>query len=47
MKVRAFIGIDIPNGIKKEIIKQQNSLPEFFGKKTEPENLHLTLKFLG
>lgn len=45
--MRAFISIDISDNIKKEIIKIQNKLPEFNGKKTETENLHLTLKFLG
>ncbi len=45
--MRAFISIDISDNIKKEIIKIQNKLPEFNGKKTEAENLHLTLKFLG
>ncbi len=45
--MRCFIAIDIPEGIKKEIIKIQNQLPAFSGKKIEPENLHLTLKFLG
>jgi RNA 2',3'-cyclic 3'-phosphodiesterase len=45
--MRTFIAIDIPEKIKKEIIKIQNSLPEFKGKKTEHENIHLTLKFLG
>lgn len=45
--MRAFIAIEIPEKIKKEIAKIQNSLPEFKGKKTEYENLHLTLKFLG
>ena len=47
MSIRAFISVDIPDKIKKYIIKIQNSLPEFTGKKTEQENLHLTLKFLG
>jgi len=46
-KERLFVSIDIPEGIKKEILKIQNKLPEFQGKKTTPENLHLTLKFLG
>lgn len=32
--------------IKEDIKRIQNSLPEFTGKKTEYENLHLTLKFL-
>ncbi len=45
--MKTFISIDIPEGIKEEIIKIQDKLPEFKGKKTEPENLHLTLKFLG
>ena len=30
-----------------EMRKIQEALPEFEGKKTETENLHLTLKFLG
>ena len=47
MNSRVFISIDIPDNLKKEIIKLQNSFPEFVGKKTESENLHLTLKFLG
>ena len=45
--MRCFISIDIPDNIKKEIIKIQERLPEFSGKTTEKENLHLTLKFLG
>lgn len=45
--MRAFISIDIPDNIKKEILRIQDKLPEFKGKKTETENLHLTLKFLG
>ncbi len=45
--MRTFISIDIPEEIKGEIIKIQDKLPEFYGKKIDPENLHLTLKFLG
>ncbi len=45
--MRTFIAIDIPEEIKKEIVKVQEQLPEFKGKLTERENLHLTLKFLG
>lgn len=46
-KIRTFVSIDLPENIKKVIKKIQGSLPDFEGKKTEPENLHLTLKFLG
>ncbi len=45
--MRAFISIDIPEEIKKKIVEIQNKLPDFAGKKTEKENLHLTLKFIG
>jgi 2'-5' RNA ligase len=45
--IRAFISIDIPENIQKEIEKIQKKLPKFDGKFTEIENLHLTLKFLG
>jgi 2'-5' RNA ligase len=46
-KIRTFISIDLPKLIQKELKKIQDLLPGFTGKKTEPENLHLTLKFLG
>ncbi len=45
--MRTFIAIEIPEEIKRKIIEIQDKLPEFDGKKTEYENLHLTLKFLG
>jgi len=45
--MRTFISIDIPKDVREEIGKIQSQLPEFYGKKTELENLHLTLKFLG
>ena len=45
--MRTFISIHVPEDVKREIRKIQDQLPEFKGKKTEPENLHLTLKFLG
>ena len=46
-KIRCFISIDIPENVCEEIKQIQESLPDFRGKKTEQENLHLTLKFLG
>ncbi|MEK6840865.1 MAG: RNA 2',3'-cyclic phosphodiesterase [Nanoarchaeota archaeon] len=45
--VRTFISIDLPENIRKEVARIQQTLPEFKGKLTETENLHLTLKFLG
>lgn len=45
--MRCFISINLPKEIEEEIGKIQEELPDFYGKKTELENLHLTLKFLG
>jgi len=47
--IRAFIAIDFPDEVVKEIARVQEVLGkrQFTGKMTEPENLHLTLKFLG
>jgi len=45
--MRIFISVDMSKEIQEEIKKIQEKLPEFKGKKTEPENLHLTLKFFG
>jgi len=44
---RVFVCIDIPEQVKEKIKEVQKNLPAFVGKKTEFENLHLTLKFLG
>lgn len=45
--MRVFVAVDIPQKAKDEIRRIQALMPKFFGKKTETENLHLTLKFLG
>jgi 2'-5' RNA ligase len=45
--MRCFIAIDMPEEVKKELEKIQKQLPEFKGKLTEKQNLHLTFKFLG
>lgn len=45
--MRAFIAINFPEEVKEKLRKVQEKLPEFPGKETEIENLHLTLKFLG
>lgn len=51
MKVkRCFVSIDLPRRVINEIVKIQKQIWRknlFVGRVTEPENLHLTLKFLG
>ena len=47
---RAFISIDFPSEVIKEVARIQsvlNTRANFTGKITELENLHITLKFLG
>lgn len=44
---RCFVSIDIPEKFYEEIEKIQGQLLKSQGKYTKPENLHLTLKFLG
>lgn len=49
-KIRTFVSLDLPQEISNEIKNIQNKIKKqnlFIGKLTEPENLHLTLKFLG
>jgi 2'-5' RNA ligase len=48
--MRCFIAIDLPEDVKKEIFKVQTEISKISDVKmklVEPENLHLTLKFLG
>jgi len=48
--LRAFVAIEIPNEIKKEIAGQTAGLQRAIAQSVRwvaPENLHLTLKFLG
>ncbi|MBW6442633.1 RNA 2',3'-cyclic phosphodiesterase [Patescibacteria group bacterium] len=47
MKKRVFISLDLPLEIQRKIKIVQDKLPDFLGKKIEPWNLHLTLKFIG
>ncbi len=49
-KTRCFIALDLPKEITNHLKKIQTLIKKkslFIGKFTEPENLHLTLKFLG
>ena len=48
--MRCFIALDLPREVINEIKDIQTNIQKqnlFIGKFTEPENLHLTLKFLG
>jgi 2'-5' RNA ligase len=47
--MRTFIAIEIPAGIKKEMVKVQDELKRSGADAgwTRPEGIHLTLKFLG
>ena len=47
--MRCFIAIDLPDEIRKELVKVQAELPKENTKllAVKPENIHLTLKFLG
>lgn len=50
MKARTFISVEFPKEIIENIKTIQEQLKKqdlFIGKLTEPENIHLTLKFLG
>jgi 2'-5' RNA ligase len=47
-KKRCFLSVELPVEVVEEIKKVQSKIKDLFvGKLTEPENLHLTLKFLG
>lgn len=48
--LRAFIAIEIPTEINQQIIAQTADLRQKLGRSVRwvtPENIHLTLKFLG
>ena len=50
MLLRTFIAIEIPNEIKKQIISQTVGLRQKAARSVRwgaPENIHITLKFLG
>jgi len=47
MRHRIFIAINFPEDIKKELSSFQKKWPELPIRWTKPENLHITLAFLG
>ncbi|KPJ56560.1 hypothetical protein AMJ49_04595 [Parcubacteria bacterium DG_74_2] len=47
MRHRIFVAINLPEGIKKGISSYQDKWPELPVRWVKPENLHITLAFLG
>jgi 2'-5' RNA ligase len=47
MRHRIFIAINLPERVKKELSKFQSRFSELPARWTKPENLHITLAFLG
>lgn len=45
--VRLFIAINLPEALREKLASVQREFPQANLKLVEPENLHLTLKFLG
>ena len=48
--IRCFVALDLPEAFHEEAVRAQECLQKlnlFQGKFTAPENIHLTLKFLG
>jgi 2'-5' RNA ligase len=47
MKRRIFIAINLPQEIKKALASYRNKHPDLPARWTAPENMHITLEFLG
>jgi len=47
--MRCFIGIPLPENVKKELVKAQDCFRRVDARMTlvKPDNLHITLHFLG
>jgi RNA 2',3'-cyclic 3'-phosphodiesterase len=44
---RVFIAVDLPEGVKAELLRYKESWPEVPARWVNKDNLHLTLAFLG
>ena len=44
---RVFIAINLPEDVKKKLVEYQKKWPELPVRWTKPDNLHITLEFLG
>jgi len=47
MRHRIFIAINLPKEVRQQLVNYQSKWPELPIKWTKPENLHITLIFLG
>ena len=47
MRHRIFIAVNLPKEVRKQLVNYQSKWPELPIKWTKPENLHITLIFLG
>ena len=47
MRHRIFVAINLPEDIKRKLVDYQEKWPELPARWTKPENLHITLAFLG
>lgn len=47
MKKRIFIAINLPEEIRSKLVGYQEKWPELPARWTKPENLHITLVFIG
>jgi 2'-5' RNA ligase len=45
--MRLFVSVGVPEGIKLKVARLQDELPKESIKPVRPENMHLTLSFLG
>ncbi len=47
MRHRIFIAVNLPENLKSELARYRSKWPDLPAKWTKPENIHITLEFLG